>query len=149
MFSFKKIMNIFKFNKFRNISYSFAEPDVPGFSYLNLFKEEIHDSAAESLKYSPKIKKVMLFAYKNKKFLYQNKIKPTRFDDIELFDIEIGEFSVRPIKRVVEWGDEGEDETMDEYNERIRLWEIESKKWFNVKGFLSIAYNNYPNYRFQ
>ncbi|CAG8543269.1 7960_t:CDS:1, partial [Scutellospora calospora] len=79
--------------KFNNMLYNFATPESPGFKYLYLFKEEFHANMAEILKEGPTIHRVCKIILQNldKKMLAEYKIKPIRFDEMKVFNIEVSE----------------------------------------------------------
>jgi len=134
------------------MSYSFADPTTPGFSYLDCFLEEHWTGAAEMLKESPRAYDVFSFAAQNHKrmsLLTQKIIKPDFRDEARLIYVEIGEVPRRPIRIVIEWGGEGEEETMDEYNERIRLWEEEKSKWITIGSFFYFLGRNEYIYEYK
>jgi hypothetical protein len=131
--SFDKIKNIFNFKaikleKLNKMSSSLAEPETLGFSYLNVFDEEYHEPIAEILKQSPKVQDVVSFVLQNdRKYLYQQKIKPIRLDEVELFNIEVGEVPIKPV-RLIAWGEGDLDERIEDFEERIRIYNVEKER---------------------
>jgi hypothetical protein len=131
-FSFDRITKyIFKNKISDQMAYSFTDPTTPGFSYLDCFQKDHWTGAAEILKESPRAYDVYSFAAQNHKrmnLLITKKIKPDFRDEAKLIYVEVGEIPDEP------WGQEG-DETVDEYNERRRLWEEEKSRWMTIGSF--------------
>ena len=125
-FTFKKFLLLKSLNeqKYNKMTFSLATPNLAGYSYLNLFKEEFHPEMAEICKESLTVKRVVEIVVQNLNYdmLYSKKVKPTRFDDMKLFNIER----------------EDEDE-----------WENTSgQEWFKVKELLFFIGRNFKDYKF-
>ncbi|CAG8607572.1 2717_t:CDS:2 [Scutellospora calospora] len=70
-----------------------ATPTSPGFSYFHFFNEKFQADMAELLKEGPTVRRVVEIILQNID-LYPNmlatyKVKPNRFDNIQVFNIEI------------------------------------------------------------
>src|SRR5260364_401272 len=104
--------------------FSFAEPNYPGFFYLNLFKEEFHIEMSTICGETPTVKRVVEIVLQNldRDMLYSNKVKPIRFDDLKIFNIER--------ESTTEWEDMSSDE------------------WFDVKYLLFFIGRNFKDYKF-
>ena len=152
-FSFDKIKSlIFKQNKKERVDkmiFTLARPSVPGFSYLHLFKEEYWSQIANFLKSSPTVFAVVSFAIDNIQSFNENNIKPDVRDPTQMIYIEVGEISEKPRRNMASW-DGDEDESLEEFQERLRLYEAEKVKWKSVNEFLiAIWREDYMhNYKF-
>jgi hypothetical protein len=116
-----------KLNKkqFKNMILDFASPNAVGFKYLHLFKYDDWQYIANHLKDSPTVFEVVNFALLNKFTIAEYKIKPTRLDEVRMFDIE-----AEPMA----WVD-GIEYTRE-------------NNWWEIKDFMFFVGNNYENYRF-
>lgn len=133
-----------------NMSSSLADSETPGFSYLKLFKIEFQTEIASLVGQSPTVLEVVSLVLQNTNWNYLNekKIKPTRFDETQSFIIEIEEIPEKPIRYLPNWDGDIE-ETVENFQERLRIYEIELKRWFTVRSFLYTVLHNYSYYRFQ
>ena len=68
-----------------------ATPNQPGFSYLHFFKEEFYADIAEILREGSTVRQVLEIILQNldKNMLAEYKVKPLRFDEMQVFNIEI------------------------------------------------------------
>jgi hypothetical protein len=75
-------------NYFKKMILDFASPNAIGFKYLHLFKQDDWQYIANHLKDLPTVFEVVNFALLNKFTIAEYKIKPTKLDEIAMFDIE-------------------------------------------------------------
>jgi hypothetical protein len=155
-FSFDKIKKyIFKIptNKkiFEKMTFAFVDANAPGFSYLHLFEEEHHGGITELLKNGPTVKDVIVFAAQNERsYLVRHKIRVTLYDETRSILVEEGEVPAKPM-RITAWDETEENEMEEDYEERVRQYEIEKQKWFKYKEILFFLGRNeiYHEYRYE
>ena len=95
----------------------------------------------------PTVKDIILFAARNRFYLTINDIKPITQDTTRSILIEEGRIMDIPEKKS-KWED---DETDEEFHERLQQYYTEKDKWFKVKEFLFFLGKNeiYYEYRFE
>ena len=89
-----------------------------GFSYLYFFKEEFHADMAKILREGPTVRRVLEIILQNldKNMLAEYKVKPLRFDEMQVFNIEIPD--------------------LDD-------WDPTENKWFKIKDLLFFIRKNF------
>jgi hypothetical protein len=126
-FLFKKaIFKILNKKKFNTMIYTLATPETPGFTWLHFFQPEYWPQMANILKEGPTVYEVVSLAVQNLDMLADIKVKSTRTDDPQIFEIEV------------------------QNNEN---WEAETLEngWFTVKHclfFIGKLENGFSEYRF-
>ena len=87
----KYITKLLSNKQFNNLIYQMTTPNQPGFSYLHFFKEEFYADMAEILREGPTVHRVLEIILQNldKNMLAEYKVKPLRFDEMQVFNIEI------------------------------------------------------------
>lgn len=131
---------LFKQNNQENLNmiFDFARPTVAGFSYLHFFQSQWWANITEHLKRNPTASDVVSFTLQNHKkeptLLVKQKIKPDIRSDTKLIMVETGNLPEKPVKKQLNWGDDI-DETEEEYQIRLRQYEGELEKWWEVEAF--------------
>ena len=114
----KYITKLLSNKQFNNLIYQMATLNQPGFSYLHLFKEEFHADMAEILREGPTVHRVLEIILQNldKNMLAEYKVKPLRFDEMQVFNIEIPD---------------------------LNDWDPAGNEWFKIKDLLFFIRKNF------
>src|SRR5271168_775965 len=140
----------FSVDSLRNMIPALASPTVPGFSYLRFFFENHWSDVAMVLKESPSAFNVASLAVQNMGSINNTLIKLTIMEKTKLLMVEAHTVRDKPERVLVGWGNEAiDDESLEAYQERVRIWEEEVSQFQKVKDLLFFLGRNDDIYEYK